>query len=509
MEFCNGGKNKRFSRPSNHYSPISIIPNPQIIAVIPHGTDLALEDQKYQETGSVSRPRTFIGNGSSAASWVNMWTACVGCLREKLSEEALNQWILPLKIQEVGDSNLAIAVPVHIDLDQLARIYGGLIEHCFQEATGRHLRVQFRRQSTAPLPSNHSPSIPFSSLPSIDLNPGYNFEEFVVGSNSQFAHSAALAVAKEPGGSRFNPLLIYGGVGLGKTHLLQAIGNHVLRENPGKRVRYVTSEAFYREFVESIQHNRINEMSAFYRHEVDVLLMDDVQFLSGKDRTQEEFFHIFNSLHQSRKQIVLTSDAPPGELKGLEDRLVSRFQWGLFVDIQPPDRETREAILRRKAQAQNLNISEDIISYLAEAIDSNIRILEGAIRQLLLQASIKHADITMELAEEIVNRIGAHQPSKRITSGDITSVVAGYFEVEVDKILEQGRGTKEVAQARQLAMFIMKELTSSSLKSIGLSFGGRDHSTVVHAIKTIEKAMEKDDSFKKSVDAIMGKLTAK
>jgi len=290
---------------------------------------------------------------------------------------------------------------------------------------------------------------------------------------------------------------------------LQAIGNHVLREMEGKRVRYITSEAFYREFVESIQHNRINEMSSFYRHEVDVLLMDDVQFLSGKDRTQEEFFHIFNALHQSRKQIVLTSDAPPGELKGLEDRLVSRFQWGLFVDIQAPDRETREAILRRKAQAQNLNISEDIISYLAEAIDSNIRILEGAVRQLLLQASIQHADITMELAEEIVNRIGSHQPSRRPTSGDITTMVAGYFEVEADKILEQGRGTKEVAQARQLAMFIMKELTSSSLKSIGQSFGGRDHSTVVHAIKTIEKAMEKDDSFRKSVDAIMGKLTSK
>jgi chromosomal replication initiator protein len=281
-----------------------------------------------------------------------------------------------------------------------------------------------------------------------------------------------------------------------------------MRDTPEKKVRYVTSEAFYREFVESIQHNRINEMSAFYRHEVDVLLMDDVQFMSGKDRTQEEFFHIFNSLHQSRKQIVLTSDASPGELKGLEDRLVSRFQWGLFVDIQQPDRETREAILRRKAQALNLDISEDIISFLAEAIDSNIRILEGAIRQLLLQASIKHADISMELAKEIVNRTGANRPAKRITPEDITTVVGDYFVVEVDRILSQGRGTKEVAQARQLAMFLMKELTSSSLKSIGQRFGGRDHSTVVHAIKTIEKAMEKDDSFRKSVDTIMGKLTA-
>ncbi len=258
-----------------------------------------------------------------------------------------------------------------------------------------------------------------SGRPAIDLNPNYTFEEFVVGSNSQFAYSAALAVAKDPGGTKFNPLLIYGGVGLGKTHLLQAIGNHVIAENSRKKVRYVTSEAFYREFVESIQHNRINELSTYYRNEVDVLLMDDVQFMSGKDRTQEEFFHIFNSLHQSRKQIVLTSDAPPGELKGLEDRLVSRFQWGLFVDIPQPDRETREAILRRKAIALTLDISDDIIAFLAEAIDSNIRILEGAIRQLLLQASIKHSDITMELAKEIVNRTGVNRPAKKITTKKI------------------------------------------------------------------------------------------
>jgi chromosomal replication initiator protein len=436
------------------------------------------------------------------------WSACLALLKDKLSEDIFTQWILPLKMQDLGDHQVTLTVPLSMDMEHLARLYLGLIEHSLGETLGREMRVQFRRQMTLG-PSSHSPSIPFSGMPGIDLNPGYTFEEFVVGSNSQFAYSAAQAVAKEPGGTKFNPLLLYGGVGLGKTHLLQAIGNFVLAENPRKKVRYVTSEAFYREFVESIQHNRINELSNFYRNEVDVLLMDDVQFMSGKDRTQEEFFHIFNSLHQSRKQIVLTSDAPPGELKGLEDRLVSRFQWGLFVDVQPPDRETREAILRRKAQAMNLDIGEDIISFLAEAIDSNIRILEGAIRQLLLQASIKHSDITMELAREIVNRTGSSRAAKRITPEDITSVVAGYFTVEVDKILEQGRGTKEVAQARQLAMFLMKELTSASLKTIGQRFGGRDHSTVVHAIKTIDKAMEKDDSFRKSVDSIMNKLSAK
>jgi chromosomal replication initiator protein len=436
------------------------------------------------------------------------WTACLNSLKEKLSEDVYAQWIVPLKVFDLSEFQVSLAVPQNLDMDQLGKMYLGLIEHCYQEANGREARIQLRRMPSTQLTSS-GPAHPFTGMPFIDLNPNYTFEEFVVGSNSQFAYSAALAVAKDPGGTKFNPLLIYGGVGLGKTHLLQAIGNFVLAENPRKKVRYVTSEAFYREFVESIQHNRINELSNYYRNEVDLLLMDDVQFMSGKDRTQEEFFHIFNSLHQSRKQIVLTSDAPPGELKGLEDRLVSRFQWGLFVDIQAPDRETREAILRRKAVALNLDISDDIIGFLAEAIDSNIRVIEGAIRQLLLQASIKHSDITMELAREIVNRTGINRPSKKVTPEDITTVVANYFVVEVDKIIEQGRGTKEVAQARQLAMFLMKELTSASLKTIGQRFGGRDHSTVVHAIKTIEKAMEKDDSFKKSVDTIMGKLSTR
>ncbi len=431
---------------------------------------------------------------------------CMSALKEKLSEDAFTQWISPLKPIELTEDQLGLAVPPQIDLDQLAKIYAGLIEHCFQVANGRDIKIQFRRMQQA---TPNGAGISFTQMPIIELNPSYTFNEFVVGSNSQFAYSAALAVAKEPGGTKFNPLLIYGGVGLGKTHLLQAIGNHVIAENPRKKIRYITSEAFYREFVESIQHNRINELSNYYRQEVDLLLMDDVQFLSGKDRTQEEFFHIFNSLHQSRKQIVLTSDSPPGDLNGLEDRLISRFQWGLCVDIQSPDRETREAILIRKAQAMNLDIDEDIISYLAEAIDSNIRILEGAVRQLLLQASIKHSDITMELAQEIVNRTSSNRIPRKVTPEDITTVVANYFTVEVDKILEQGRGTKEVAQARQLAMFLMKELTSASLKTIGQRFGGRDHSTVVHAIKTIEKAMESDGSFKKSVDAVLSKLNKK
>jgi chromosomal replication initiator protein len=235
--------------------------------------------------------------------------------------------------------------------------------------------------------------------------------------------------------------------------------------------------------------------------------MDDVQFLSGKGRTQEEFFHIFNALHQVGKQIVLTSDNPPNQLKGLEDRLISRFQWGLFVDVQPPDQETREAILKKKASSHNLDISNEILAYLAESIEDNVRILEGAIRQLLLHASLKQEDITLDLAREIVAKTASGRKAKTISMDDITDIVGDYFTVEVNKILERGRGTKEVAQARQVAMFLMKELTSASLKTIGKRFGDRDHSTVVHAVKTIEKMIEKDDSFRKSVDGIMARLS--
>ncbi|MFC1584106.1 chromosomal replication initiator protein DnaA [Fibrobacterota bacterium] len=434
------------------------------------------------------------------------WLACLSSLRYKLSSEVFERSIEPLQVLDSSDSQLTLSVPPDVDLEQFSRAFQGLIETSYNESNGREVQVKFH--SPVEHQGTHTPPVPFSSVPQIELNHAYTFEEFVVGNNTQFAYSAAMAVAKDAGGMKFNPLLIYGGVGLGKTHLLQAIGNYVLSSGQSKKVRYVTSETFYREFVDSIQHNRITELSNYYRNEVDFLLMDDVQFLSGKDRTQEEFFHIFNSLHQVSKQIVLTSDNPPSQLKGLEDRLISRFQWGLFVDVQPPDRETREAILKKKAASHRLEISNEIISYLAESIEDNVRTLEGSVRQLLLHASLKREDITLDLAREIVNRMDYHRKTKTISMDDITDIVGDYFTVEVNKILERGRGTKEVAQARQVAMFLMKELTSASLKTIGKRFGDRDHSTVVHAIKTIEKIMNRDDSFRKSVDGIMAKLGA-
>ncbi len=426
-------------------------------------------------------------------------------LKSKLSQDVFERFIKPLKPLSIMDFEITLSVPVQIDFDQLSKAYRGLIELSYCEANGREITIKFERPSINQA-QLASPAFPFSSIPTMQINPAYTFDEFVVGSNSQFAFSASMAVAKDLGGTKFNPLLIYGGVGLGKTHLLQAIGNYIASSGAGKVVRYVTSEMFYREFVESIQHNKITELSNYYRNEVDLLLMDDVQFLRGKDRTQEEFFHIFNALHQLHKQIVLTSDSPPNKLEGLEDRLISRFQWGLFVDVQPPDRETREAILQHKAQKLNLFISQEILSFLAESIEDNVRQLEGAIRQLLMQSSLKKSDITLDLAREIVARTAPSRRSRTIGADDITDIVSQYFTVEVNKILERGRGTKEVAQARQVAMFLMKELTSASLKTIGKRFGDRDHSTVVHAVKTIERAMEEDNSFKNSVDGIISQL---
>jgi chromosomal replication initiator protein len=431
----------------------------------------------------------------------NEWLSCLASLRSKLSQDVYEKWIKPLKMVDSSESVLTLAVPPEVEVDQLSKAYLGLMEHAFSEANEREIQIRLLRFEDKPAVQL------ISFVPQVELNPAYTFEEFVVGNNSQFAYSAAFAVAQDAGGAKFNPLLIYGGVGLGKTHLLQAIGNFVVSGGQKKNVRYVTSETFYREFVDSIQHKRITELSNFYRNEIDLLLMDDVQFLSGKGRTQEEFFHIFNALHQVGKQIVLTSDNPPNQLKGLEDRLISRFQWGLFVDVQPPDQETREAILKKKASSHNLDISNEILAYLAESIEDNVRILEGAIRQLLLHASLKQEDITLDLAREIVAKTASSRKAKTISMDDITDIVGDYFTVEVNKILERGRGTKEVAQARQVAMFLMKELTSASLKTIGKRFGDRDHSTVVHAVKTIEKMIEKDDSFRKSVDGIMARLS--
>ena len=435
------------------------------------------------------------------------WESCKQNLRDKLSDQIYQQHIDGLVMESIQeDQNRAtVIVPPEADISFLNQSLKGLIEYAYFEESKRQVQLDFiQRKLQAPSRPNTELG-EFFQFPKVNLNSEYNFDSFVVGSNSQFAFSAAQAVANSPGNTKFNPLLIYGGSGLGKTHLIQAIGNHIKEHHPTKNVRYITANDFMREYVESLKNSTITEFSNYYRNEVDLLLMDDVQFLSGKTETQNEFFHIFNALHQNGKQVILTSDHVPSEVKGLEERLISRFQWGLCVDIQPPDVETREAIIRKKADIENLPLTDEIIEYLAVNIEGSVRLIEGAIRKLILQASLKNNDISLSLAKEIVASTPRNTP-KRINSEDVINVISEYFSVESDKILEGGRGTKEVAQARQVAMYLLKELSSLSLKSIGKRFGDRDHSTVVHAIKTTQKLMINDPAFRRSVESLKSKI---
>jgi chromosomal replication initiator protein len=346
----------------------------------------------------------------------------------------------------------------------------------------------------------------FVSATILQLNKRFTFDSFVVGPNSKFAHSAATAVANAPGKTKFSPLLIYGGVGLGKTHLLQAIGNFVQSKNPQSLVLYSTSEEFYLSFIDAIKNNSTKKFSTQFKN-ADVLLIDDIQFFSGKESSQEEFFHLFNNLHKNGKQIALTSDVPPQNILGLQERLISRFQWGLCVDIQPPDLETRVAILKKKAEEDNLNIPENILYFIAENVSSNIRELEGVIIKLLAYASITMSDITIDLVRSVLKENSKTQ--KTIVSLDeIIERVGEYYKVPVNKIREKDR-RKEVAHCRQMGMYISKIMTKYSLKTIGLHFGGRDHSTVIHAIQNIEKKKVKDISLLNEIEYIINSLTSK
>lgn len=335
------------------------------------------------------------------------------------------------------------------------------------------------------------------------LNPNYTFDRFIEGDCNRLARSASLAIAQLPGGTSFNPFLLYGGVGLGKTHLIQAIGNYLQANRPSSTILYVSSEQFTSEFVQAIQHNRVSDFSLFYRH-IDLLIIDDVQFFSGKEKTQEEFFHIFNALHQSGKQIVLSADRPPRDIKGIEERLLSRFQWGLSADLQPPDFETRMAILRRKSVEDGIEISDDIIEFVAHNIKSNIRELEGALIRLLAHGTLHKREIDLALAKDVLRDLIT---DSRVTLSidQIQHLVCEYFNIEEDLVRAKTR-KREVVQARQVAMFFCKRLTQHSLKTIGLHFGGRDHSTVIHANQSVDNQMDTDPKFKEIIAEIGNKI---
>ncbi|NBC85942.1 MAG: chromosomal replication initiator protein DnaA [Bacteroidetes bacterium] len=335
------------------------------------------------------------------------------------------------------------------------------------------------------------------------LNSSYTFERFIEGDCNRLARSAAWAIAQEPGATSFNPFLIYGGVGLGKTHLIQAIGNYVQAKDSVDTCLYVSSERFTTEFVQSIQRNRISEFSMFYR-QIDLLIVDDVQFFSGKEKTQEEFFHIFNALHQSGRQIILSADRPPRDIEGIEERLLSRFQWGLSADVQSPGLETRIAILQRKAEDDGIELDQEVIEFIAHNIKSNIRELEGALIRLLAHATLHQRDLDLALAKEVLRDL-MQDMQVNLTIEEIQRIVCDYLDIPEDLVRAKTR-KREVVRARQIAMYFSKKLTQHSLKTIGLHFGGRDHSTVIHANNTVEDQIETDDQFASMVEEIGRKI---
>jgi len=335
------------------------------------------------------------------------------------------------------------------------------------------------------------------------INKSYTFERFIEGDCNRLARSASMAIAQQPGATSFNPFLIYGGVGLGKTHLIQAIGNYVLANNNTKRVRYISSERFTTEFVQAIQNNRVSDFSLFYR-QIDLLIVDDVQFFGGKEKTQEEFFHIFNTLHQSGKQIILSSDRPPRDIEGIEERLLSRFQWGLSADVQAPEFETRVAILQRRAEDDGIQVGADVVEFIAHHIKSNIRELEGALIRLLAHATLRMQEIDLSMAKEVLRDL-IKDTRVNMTIDEIQRIACEYFNISEDLIRGKTR-KREVVQARQVAMYFSKQLTQHSLKTIGLHFGGRDHSTVIHANQSVEDQIDTDPKFKSMIEEIGQRL---
>ncbi len=336
------------------------------------------------------------------------------------------------------------------------------------------------------------------STPQSHLKASYTFDEFIEGDGNRLARSAAFAVAESPGETNYNPLLVYGGVGLGKTHLAQAIANHALRKQTTESVLYVSSDRFTSQFVRSVKNNSIADFSAYYR-QADLLIVDDVQFFSGKEKTQEEFFHIFNDLHQHGRQIVLCADRPPSEIDGIEERLLSRFQWGLAADIQRPDLETRIAILQRKASRRNIDVDPRVVELLAHRIDSNIRKLEGALNRLAALAQLDNKTVSMQAARQLLQDQIDVTSTSRVECGSIIETVADYYRLSVDDLLSRSR-KREIASARQTAMYLCRELTNESYASIGSRFGGRDHSTVIHAHKKVTDRKDVETAYRREIE---------
>ena len=443
---------------------------------------------------------------------IEKWDEILNTVKKEyeISDISFDTWIRPLKVYAIEGNILYILVPSEqMALSYISKKYLAPLRVAIVEITEIEYEIKFILPEEAKSlnlknkpPKNSQTAVANDS----NLNPNYTFDTFVVGNNNRFAHSASLAVAESPG-EAYNPLYIYGGPGLGKTHLMHSIGHFILNQNPEAKVIYVTSEEFTNEVIESIRNGNASSMTKFrdkYR-KVDVLMIDDIQFIIGKESTQEEFFHTFNALQTQGKQIILTSDKPPKEMETLEERIRSRFEWGLMADIGVPDYETRMAILRKKAETDNFEIDDDVLSYIANNIKSNVRELEGALNKLLAYNNLVHIPITMDIAEkELSNIITPDQP-KEITPQLIIEVVSEHYHISVDQMISRTRSS-DVAKPRQIAMYLCKTMTESPLDTIGSLLGGRDHSTIIHGIKKITEEYEKNETTRNTIETIKKKI---
>ncbi|WP_277883711.1 chromosomal replication initiator protein DnaA [Paenibacillus sp. N3/727] len=437
-----------------------------------------------------------------------LWHQILSIIQTKLSKPSFDTWFKATKALTLNDHSVVISAPTTFAVEWLESRYTKLVSSTVYEVMGKQVDVRFVIEETKtadPAPQQPSQPMQVSSdeIQSHMLNQKYTFDTFVIGSGNRFAHAASLAVAEAPA-KAYNPLFLYGGVGLGKTHLMHAIGHYILEHNPSSKVVYISSEKFTNEFINSIRDNRAESFRNKYRN-VDILLIDDIQFLAGKESTQEEFFHTFNALHEERKQIIISSDRPPKEIPTLEERLRSRFEWGLITDIQPPDLETRIAILRKKARAENLDIPNEAMMYIANQIDTNIRELEGALIRVVAYSSLTNQDVTTHLAAEALKDIIPSSRPRMITIQDIQQKVGEYYNLRMEDFKARKR-TKAVAFPRQIAMYLSRELTDYSLPKIGEAFGGRDHTTVIHAHEKITQSLKVDQELFKVVNNLTEKI---
>lgn len=462
-----------------------------------------------------------------------VWSECLRVIEQHVNEQSFSTWFKPIQPVKLEGINLTIQVPSQFFYEWLEDNYVQILKLAIKTTLGQGGKLEYAvvvdkgNSSNQPYvvsypqgtqggkngtrgPKEEQKTTPFEmqslnaeALTKSNLNPNYSFNSYIEGDCNRLARSAGFAVATKPGITSFNPLMVYGGVGLGKTHLVQAIGNEIKNGVDEKFVLYVSSEKFVNQFMDSIKDGNVKSFTNFYM-QVDVLIIDDIQFLAGKDRTQEMFFHIFNHLHQNKKQIIMTSDCPPRDLKGLEERLLSRFKWGLTADLQMPDFETRIAIIRRKMQSEGIVIPADVVEYLAYTVDTNVRELEGILISLIAHASLNRVEISLELAKTVMKNI-IKDIETEVGIDFIQKTVSEYYGINLEDLKAKTR-KKEIVTARQVAMYFSKEFTNHSLKSIGYHFGGRDHSTVIHAVQNVNDYMENDVPYRNSVNELKKKF---